>query len=67
VTIGEYAKAIAKAVRDSEVGIETVSFMSNTEAITYLKDTMAPQDAVLVKGSRGMHTDEIVKALLEEI
>lgn len=67
VTIGEHAKAIAKAVRDSEVGIETVSFMSNTEAITYLKDTMAPQDAVLVKGSRGMHTDEIVKALLEEI
>lgn len=67
VTIGEQAKAIADAVNNSEIGIKTVSYMSNADAIAYLKEVMGPKDAVLVKGSRGMHTDEIVKALSEEI
>ena len=40
-------------------------FATNEEAVAYLKGALAPGDAVLVKGSRGMRTDEIVSALAE--
>jgi UDP-N-acetylmuramoyl-tripeptide--D-alanyl-D-alanine ligase len=63
VTIGEEAKAIVKAVEEAKVDIVCHSFASNQEAIDYLKDHLESGDAVLVKGSRGMHTDEIVTAL----
>lgn len=38
-------------------------FASNAEAIEWLKTHVQPGDAVLCKGSRSMHTDEIIKAL----
>ncbi|WP_455715591.1 UDP-N-acetylmuramoyl-tripeptide--D-alanyl-D-alanine ligase [Anaerosporobacter sp.] len=63
VTIGEEAKAIVKAVEDAKVDIVSHSFDSNQDAIDYLKGNLKSNDAVLVKGSRGMHTDEIVTAL----
>lgn len=63
VTIGEEAKAIVKAIEDANVNITYHSFDSNQEAINYLKENLKPDDAVLVKGSRGMRTDEIVTAL----
>lgn len=40
-------------------------FGTNQEAIAYLKETLREGDAVLVKGSRGMQTDQIVAALKE--
>lgn len=40
-------------------------FGSNAEAITFLKEYLSDGDVVLVKGSRGMHTEEIVTALRE--
>ena len=63
VTIGNEAKAIVKAVEDAEANIITHSFDSNQEAIVYLKEKLKSEDAILVKGSRGMHTDEIVTAI----
>lgn len=66
ITIGTEAKAIAQGVRKKNERILTHSFDTNKEVITYLKEMKQPNKAVLVKGSRGMHTDEIVKALLEE-
>lgn len=39
-------------------------FMDNASALADLKKTVSLGDAVLVKGSRGMHTDEIVHGLL---
>lgn len=39
-------------------------FSTNSEAIAYLKTLLKSGDAVIVKGSRGMHTEEIVNALL---
>lgn len=38
-------------------------FATNQEAAAFLRDALRPGDAVLVKGSRGMKTDEIVAAL----
>ena len=40
-------------------------FEDNAQAIAYLKETLREGDAVLVKGSRGMQTDQIVAALKE--
>ena len=65
VVIGENAKAIADAVEKSKVGIITNTFTNNEEAASYLRKNLLSGDAILVKGSRGMHTDEIVKALSE--
>lgn len=65
VTIGNEAKAIVKAVEDAGVDIVAHSFDSNQEAINYLKENLGSGDAVLVKGSRGMHTDEIVTAIMQ--
>ena len=51
--------------KDNNQLITTHSFMKNEEAITYLKSILKPGDGLLVKGSRGMKTDEIVKAVSE--
>lgn len=66
ITVGIEAKAIAQGVRKKNERILTHSFDTNKEVITYLKEIKKPNMAILVKGSRGMHTDEIVKALLEK-
>lgn len=65
ITIGNDSPAIVEAIKDKKANIITHSFDKNEEAVTYLKSIMQEKDAILVKGSRGMHTDEIVKALLD--
>ncbi len=66
VTVGKEAAYIAKGVQDKNSGIVTHSFSSNQEAIQYLNGQLKPGDGMLVKGSRSMRTDEIVKAIIEE-
>lgn len=66
VTIGNEAKAIKEAIDNRESKVKAVSFENNIEAIEFLKDNLRSKDAILIKGSRGMKTDEIVKALLSE-
>ena len=68
ITIGENSKAIADGINDkiadnNKINVLTHSFMSNSEAIDYLNQCLADKTAVLIKGSRGMHTDEIVEAI----
>lgn len=63
VTIGKDAKYIANGIADKDKTIVTHSFMKNSDAIDYLKTILKPGDGILVKGSRGMKTDEIVKAI----
>jgi len=36
---------------------------TNTEAVAWLLPRLQPGDFVLIKGSRGMHMEEIVEAL----
>lgn len=63
ITVGEDAKEIARAVKEKNVPIELHCFETNKEASDYLKNSLIYGDAVLVKGSRGMKTDEIIFAL----
>ena len=58
VGVGPLAKYIVEGF-----GPSGVWFASNAEAAAYLKTQVRPGDAVLCKGSRSMHTDEIIRAL----
>ena len=62
IGVGPLAKHIVEGFKNRE---NSVWFASNAEAIAYLKDRLHPGDAVLCKGSRGMHMDEIIHALSE--
>ena len=60
VTIGTQAAFIADEAKERGQ-MQVKSCTSNTEAAEYLRGILATGDVVLVKGSRGMHTEEIVK------
>ncbi len=60
VAVGPLARDIARGF-----GEGAKWFGSNQEAVAFLKQALVPGDAVLVKGSRGMKTEEIVKGLTE--
>lgn len=64
ITIGSQAKFIAQGVSDNNKDIIVNSFKNTEEAIGYLKETIKTGDAMLVKGSRGMKTEELVNAFL---
>ena len=71
--VGQYAKergvellvAVGPLSREIAAGYGEGArwFATNEEAAAFLRDALRPGDAVLVKGSRGMKTDEIVAAL----
>lgn len=63
VAVGERAKWISQAVRESKTGIQVCEFSENEEAVMYLLATLMPGDIVLIKGSNGMHMNEIVRLL----
>jgi UDP-N-acetylmuramoyl-tripeptide--D-alanyl-D-alanine ligase len=64
ITVGERAEQIAKGAQSVQADITCSICKSNEEALQKLQPLLASGDAVLVKGSRGMHTDQIVKTLL---
>lgn len=64
VTVGERAKAIAEGARSVRAEIPCKECSSNAEAVQSLKEWLKSGDAMLVKGSRGMLTDQIVKEFL---
>ena len=71
--VGQYAKergvellvAVGPLSREIAAGYGEGArwFATNQEAAAFLRDALRPGDAVLVKGSRGMKTDEIVAAI----
>jgi len=64
VTVGSQSAFIAKEAKKH--GMEqVVCCATNSEAAEYLHKMLSPGDVVLVKGSRGMHTEEIIKAFFE--
>ena len=65
VTVGEQAAFLAEEAEKQGMK-EVHSFLANTEAIDFLKKELSEGDVVLVKGSRGMHTEEIIQAFLNE-
>lgn len=64
VTVGELAKEIAKGARSVSAAIPCYVCESNEEAARALRSFLTGGDAMLVKGSRAMHTDQIVRAFL---
>ncbi len=61
VAVGPLSKEIAAGY-----GEGARWFAGNVEAAAFLRETLSPGDAVLVKGSRGMRVDEIVADLKKE-
>ncbi len=64
VAVGELSKHTAEGAAASGCS-EVYSFGTNEEAAAKLRGLISPGCTVLVKGSRGMHTDEIVRIISE--
>lgn len=60
VTVGEEAKAIADGAKNQ---VSVASFANNAQAAMFLKENIVSGDSILIKGSRGMHMEELVNAL----
>ncbi len=64
IVVGERARVIAEAARGRKPsGLQVTEMKSTQDAIDYMRKRLAKDDVVLVKGSRGMHMDNIVPAL----
>lgn len=66
ITIGEMASYIYEGAEKTSQSIKNIHCKSNLEAYKILKNIINPCDKVLIKGSRGMHTDEIVEMIKNE-
>ena len=65
VTVGDLARHIAEAA--SDYGIDTsVACSSHEDASEALKKLIRPGDTILIKGSRGMKMENMVKMFLEK-
>ncbi|MCS7285996.1 MAG: UDP-N-acetylmuramoyl-tripeptide--D-alanyl-D-alanine ligase [Anaerolineae bacterium] len=65
ITVGPRARMIAQEALACGMPPEKVhSFDSREEAVALLLELLEPGDVVLVKGSRGMRMEEIVKAIM---
>ena len=63
ITVGDLARHIAEAA--SEFGIDTTfACYSHNEASKILKKLIKPGDTILIKGSRGMKMENIIKMFL---
>ncbi|MBQ3928802.1 MAG: UDP-N-acetylmuramoyl-tripeptide--D-alanyl-D-alanine ligase, partial [Clostridia bacterium] len=65
ITVGELSKFTAKGAKENGCS-DVHSFDTNTEAYEYLFSRITPNSTILVKGSRGMHTDEIVSKIIKK-
>jgi UDP-N-acetylmuramoyl-tripeptide--D-alanyl-D-alanine ligase len=66
VTVGRLAHFIADGAEASGMDAHNIyRFNSNDDAISWLDEHITHGDAILIKGSHGMHMDEIVKYLQE--
>ena len=64
VTVGLLGKLIADEALANGMPHERVAVCrTNAEAVAYLEKIIQPNDMILVKGSHGLHMDEIVAAL----
>ena len=64
-TVGNESKCITDFV-NSNTDIPAKSCEDNFELIRAVKETMQKDDWILFKGSRGMHLDEVVEAVLKQ-
>ncbi len=68
ITVGKLGKYIASVlIETKELPIPIYSFQDNVSAGKKLKELVTSNDIVLVKGSRAMMMEEIIKYLEEEV
>lgn len=66
-TVGPLSRLTAEAAREAGLAPDrSLSFADADEASRALPARLEPGDLILVKGSRGMHTDRIADKILEE-
>ena len=66
ITVGERAKDIARGAIESGMSPERViRFSGNPELCEKLPELLQKDDVILVKGSRGMHLEEVVDAIVK--
>lgn len=63
-TVGELAEQIALEAADRFPQGRVAAFRSKDEVLSAIRSSVAASDAVLVKGSRGMELEHIVRGLL---
>ncbi|MBN1876866.1 MAG: UDP-N-acetylmuramoyl-tripeptide--D-alanyl-D-alanine ligase [Anaerolineae bacterium] len=67
VTVGERSRHIARGARLCGMSANCVHEVTSSEsAVAFLRQILRPGDVILVKGSRAMGMEQIVKALVEE-
>ena len=66
ITVGKEASHIAEGARKNGMNSKNIyEFENNTELKNSLKEILCKDDVILVKGSRGMHLEEIADAIGE--
>ena len=65
ITIGNESKSASEGAKSVSNDINVTLCESNNDAYEILKTIAKENDKILIKGSRGMHTEEIVKNLKE--
>lgn len=64
ITVGQLARQIAEAAKMENFPEGKIkSCQNNQEAVSYLRDILRPGDVILLKGSRGVKMEEIVRHL----
>ena len=63
ITVGNQAAHLARGAQEENNALEVHQCANNQEAFAQLQRIAQSGDIVLVKGSRGMKTDEIVSAI----
>ncbi len=67
IAIGTEAKAIYKGSQDMGFPEERAFYFEKSEAaLTRLQEMIEPGDLILVKGSRGVHLEKLVKAIMAQ-
>ncbi len=66
ITVGELGRAIAQEALLNGMAADCVQMCaSNDDATAYLATIVQPGDMILIKGSRGLHMEDIVNALVQ--
>ena len=67
ITIGERSRDIARAAKAAAMSEDYIFEFDNAAAAgRFIQDRLEPGDIVLVKGSRGMHLEKVVKEIMAE-